>query len=402
MREDPSTRPTRELSAVALAAVGLAVAAALAPALFVPCDFVAFWSSAKLFTVGEDPYDPALLLALENDAGFQTDRAVVIFNPPWAVVPIAALAGLPVRIAFAVWLGLQFGLMLVAGGLLWRSSGGSAERTWLSAVLTVGFAPTYILLVGGQLTGFALFGLAGFVAARSAGRPLLAGCLGALTALKPHLFGLFALALLIDAVRSRDGRKSVLAGAVVLAAASLLAVAVRPGVFDDYRASLTSPGTDTRKGLADYPAPVLGVMLRDAMPGRPLAAQFVPFALAAVGLVACRRWLPPGDRWAGVAPFLVAGSLVVAPYGAWWYDMVLLLPLVLLAAARLERVGNPRIAWAGVAAFATASLGLQFLYAGRDHLTPLFALAPPVVTLGCLGLIRAARSPSPTPAPVGA
>ena len=44
-------------------------------------------------------------------------------------------------------------------------------------------------------------------------------------------------------------------------------------------------------------------------------------------------------------------------------------------------------------------VAILVLYAGRDRLTPLFALAPPLATVGCLALLRAHRfAPQPQPA----
>ena len=393
MHAEPTTRTLRELLAVALAAVAVGLAAAFAPTLFVPCDFVAFWSSATLFADRHNPYDPTLLLPIQYEAGFKLGYAITMFNPPWVLPLLAPLGALPVRAAFAVSLAVQFALVLVAAGWLWRAFGGAPDRKWLAAALAVGFTPTFLLLTGGQLTGLTLFGLAGYLYFRTAGRPYLAGCLGVLTAIKPHLFVLFAVALAIDAVRDRAGRKVVLAGVLSLLALSAIAFVVNPHIFDQYVAIVSAPSSSVSKGMSDYPAPVVGVYLRDAIHGRPGAVAFLPLVVGAVVLLACARRLPAGDRSASVMPFLIAASLAVAPYGGWWYDLVLLLPLVLLAAARLGEVGSPGLVRAGLVGFVLLDVALMVMYSGRDRLTPLFALVPPVVMFGCYALLRAVRQP---------
>jgi hypothetical protein len=399
MHAEPATHTARELAAVALLAIGVGLAVAFAPTLFVPCDFIAFWSSATLFADRHNPYDPALLFPIQYEAGFKLGYAITMFNPPWVLPLLAPLGALPVRPAFAIALAVQFALVLVAAGWLWRASGGSPDRKWVAAALAVAFAPTFLLLTGGQLTGLTLFGLAGYVYFRVAGRPYLAGCLGALTAVKPHLFVLFAVALVIDAVRDRDGRKVVLAGALTLLALSVVALAVNPDVFRQYVHVVTAPSSAVSKGMTDYAAPVVGVMLRDAIPGRPGAVAFLPLCIGVLALVACARRLPTGDRAAGVLPFLVAASLVVAPYGGWWYDLMLLLPLVLLAAVRLSEVDSPGLVRTGLVAFVLLDAALMVLYSRRDQLTPLFALVPPVVVFGCYALLRATRQPATFPQP---
>lgn len=393
MQSEPNARSGREFLAVALVAMGVGLATAFSPTQFFPCDFIAFWSSSALFVDGHNPYDPALLLPLQYDAGFQRGYAITIFNPPWVLPLLAPLGALKVGTAFAVWQGLQFALVLIAAGWLWQAFGGRPERQWSASALSITFAPTFLLLTSGQITGLTLFGLAGYLRFRDR-RSLLAGCLGALTALKPHLFGLFAVALVIDAVRSPGGRRVVLGGAGVLLVLSIAALAVRPGVFGEYAGALTAPSSSISKAMTDYPAPVIGVMLRDGLPGRPGWVAFLPLITAATGLLMFARRLPSEERWVDVVPFLVAGSLLVAPYGAWWYDMILLFPLVLLAAARLSEVsvGMLRV---GLAAFVLLDLAVLFLYSGRDHLGPLFALLPPVVAVGGFVLILATRPVAP-------
>ena len=255
------------------------------------------------------------------------------------------------------------------------------------------FTPTFLLLTSGQLTGLALFGLAGFLQFRPT-RPCLAGCLGALTAVKPHLFGLFAVALVIDAIRCREGRKVVLAGAIALLGLSGLAIATTPAVFADYWAALTAP-SEVGRGMAAYPAPVLGVMLRESLPGRPGLMAFLPLGVAVVVLANLGRLLPQADRWGNVVAFLVVASLVVAPYGAWWYDMVLLLPLVLLVAVRVNESPSPFLIRAALAAFVLLDVLILVLYNGRDRLTPLFALVAPAVALGCFAFFRTRPQPQP-------
>src|SRR5262249_52986253 len=200
--------------------------------------------------------------------------------------------------------------VLVAGKWMWQAFGGRPEREWVALGLTVAFVPTFVLLTGGQLTGLALFGFAGFLRFRPTS-PALAGCLGALTAGQPHLFGLFAVALLLDALRAADGRKVVVRGAAVLLALSLAALAADSCAFGQYLAALSAPASDISKSMADYPSPVLGVMLRDAIPNRPGAAVFLPLNLAALWLATHRG---RDGVAAGHLPWLRAAALVVRAY----------------------------------------------------------------------------------------
>jgi hypothetical protein len=62
--------------------------------------------------------------------------------------------------------------------------------------------------------------------------------------------------------------------------------------------------------------------------------QFVPLGVAVVGFAAW-RWNRRHWDWLAAMPWLVGLSLLVAPYGAWAHDGVLLL-VPILAAARFD------------------------------------------------------------------
>jgi hypothetical protein len=190
-------------------------------------------------------------------------------------------------------------------------------------------------------------------------------------------------------------------GVLALLAAAAALAAVNPAVFAQYLAALSAPSSELARGTADYPSPVAGVLLRNALPGAPGFVVFLPLLVAAGVLLAFARYLPPAERWGVVMPWLVAASLVVAPYGGWWYDMILLLPLLLVVAVRLNEAGSPVLLRAGFVAFVLLDLALMLLYARREQLTPLFALVPPLTALGCFALLVATRRAT-APVPAGA
>jgi hypothetical protein len=220
------------------------------------------------------------------------------------------------------------------------------------------------MVVFGQNTGLLVLGLGGFLAARSGSRPVLAGAVGALTAIKPHLLAVFGLAVLLDATTSRAGRRVLLGGLLALAAGSALAVAVRPGVFAEFAAAVRQPPTAEVVPLAHWNVPTLGYKLRMLVEGDRLAAdpgagfawQFVPLAVVCVGLVGA--WLARGRRWDWPAdlPWLVLASALASPYGAWIFDLTVLLVPVTAALARLTAGGRLIPATVCCAALALVSL----------------------------------------------
>jgi hypothetical protein len=394
----PDTRGRRVL--VAASAVATVVLAAVmlprvdVSRVTVPIDFLAFWAAGKLNADGANPYDPVAVRAVQTDTGYDHKTAVIMWNPPWLLAATMPLGQIPVRVAFLLWMVLNTVLVVVAADLLWRGFGGPDRLRWVGWGLAVTFAPTTFIISSGQVTVPCLLGLGGFVAASRAGRPGLAGAAAALTAIKPHLLALFGLALLLDAITTRFGRRAVLAGGAVVAAATLAAMAANPAVVAQYVGAATAPGSADHQGLADWVHPTPGSYLRSAVAPESFAVQLVPLAVGAAAAVVV--WWRRGRAWdwPGSVPGLVVGSLLVAPYGAWSYDLVLLLVPVLAVAARLAAdpavpAAAQRVAVGWYSAL-TGGLFLCLLYAGivvERH----FVVVTPFVAVGMAAVAAAAR-----------
>jgi hypothetical protein len=330
---------------------------------------------------------------VQAQAGRDDGLAVMMWNPPWLLAVVMPLGQLPVRPAFLVWLVLNTAMVAAATDLLWRGFGGPARLRWVGWGLAVGFAPITFVLISGQVTLLCLLGLGGFVAASRAGRPGLAGAAAALTAIKPHLLALFGLALLLDAVGNRFGRRAVLAGGAVLAAAVLTAMAANPAVVAQYVGAAAGPGSADHRGLAEYVHPTLGSYLRSAVAPEVFAVQLAPLAVGVVAVVVV--WWRRGRAWdwPGSVPWLVLGSMLVSPYGAWSFDLILLLVPVLAVAARLAADpaagATARRVAVGWYAAVTGGLFLCLLYAGivvEHH----FVVVTPLVALGVIAVTAAA------------
>jgi hypothetical protein len=217
--------------------------------------------------------------------------------------------------------------------MLWRGLGGKSRDLWAAFLLMLTFVPTAFLIAEGQITSIVLFGLAGFVWALRAERPLLAGMLGALTGVKPHLLLLFGLWVFCEACRSRFGRRVLLGGLITGAAGCLLTTLLNSGLWLDYWQVLSTPSSASHHHLSYWNPPLAGRWLRQLVPGTPFWAQWLPLAF---GVVAYMTWeFRFRDRErddADYLPGLVGFSLLIAPYGAWQHDLVLLLVPVYAAA----------------------------------------------------------------------
>jgi hypothetical protein len=406
----PPTAFRRVLLAAGVAAVVL-VCASLFDKLFrgglnAPLDFTAFWVAGHLVANGENPYDPARVRELQQSLGLN-DTAIVLWNPPWSLTLVIPIGVLPFRTSYGVWVLANLALIVVSAELLWRGFGGKPSQRWVAHLLTLAFVPTAFLIGGGQITAVVLFGLAGFLYFARNERPFAAGACAAFTAVKPHLLALFALWLLLEAARHAFGRKVVAAGVVAGLLACVPPTLANPGVWNDYLRAVTAPSSADHHHLSDWAPPLAGWWLRQAVPGRPFWVQWLPLI---VGVAVCVlywlvvRWRNQREEPADYSwfPWIVGFSLLVAPYGVWQHDLVLLLVPILGVAARLaERPDRAAVATGlGLLVCVNAvSLAMMLDKAGSRW----YVWFAPLVLLGCaLALRLAARRLAVALSPAGA
>lgn len=356
------------------------------PTVWPPDDFVEYWAAGRLCLRGENPYSPDLLLPLEQLAGRDTDEAVMMWNPPWTLPAVMPVGALPPRAAQIAWLFLGLASFGASAVLLGRAYVGRADRRWVPWAVTFTFLPTYFVLQAGQIGPLLVLGAALFAWAVRTDRPFLAGAATVLLAIKPHLVFLLWLAILSDAVWNRRWR--MLAGGLTAGlAAAALPLAFEPGVYSHYLAAMRDHPP------AQWISLTAGTLLRLALGEERFWLQFVP-VLAGVGWFAA-RWRAHGRAWdwGEQLPWLLAVSFVTAPYGAWHFDLVLLLVPLVHRAAGLAADGWSPTARLAAAVYLAANLVMLGLN-GLGVYSYWFAWVAPLV----LALYAATNRRSP-PAP---
>ena len=390
-------------SAVVLALGGVAVLAASGfllerfyrdPSFLKPHDFLQYWAAGRLNAVGGNPYDAAELFAVQQAAGRPDPHPVLMWNPPWALTLTMPVGLLPPRTAHLVWVFGQLGLIAFTAGWLWRLHGGDSGKWW-GACAVAALAPmTAANLVAGQCGGWLLLGLAGFLAstrkplAASHSTPALAA-FAALCALKPHLFVPLWILLVLDATRSRSGRARLGWGLLAGAVAMLIPLAVNPAVWQHYRAAMANPGGDGHIPLSAWQPPLVGYWLRHWTDPAAFWIQFVPMAL--IALATPLYWWTRRESWdwAEELPRVVLAGALAAPYGAWDYDLVILLVPILAAAVRLSRAA-PSTIWIAVNAAVLFTLA-----AAQIAISLYYVWMTPAVILGYGWVMRATAAPPP-------
>lgn len=286
------------------------------PGVFAPGgDFVVFWSAAKLAlsSGAAAPYDFGALRQMELSAvpGLAIGDGVL----PWLYPPAS------------LWFVLPFGLLpyglatfvFLAGGAVWYAWAMHRTLAWRDARLAaVAFPGIVVVLATGQ-NALWLAGCAGLALTCLQRRPVLAGVLLGVVAMKPQLALMFPVALLC--ARAWRALGAMVATTLVLTLVSLLAFGTEP--FAAFLRNAAMARASVEQGaalLARMPTVFAAVKL----PGGGLL-----LAYALHGVVAAAALASVMYAWTGRCSFalraavLVTAGLLVPAY-LYDYDLVFL------------------------------------------------------------------------------
>jgi hypothetical protein len=349
-------------------------------------DFVEYWAAGRLCLTNSNPYSWDAMLELEKSVGMKPahspttgeETPLMMFNPPWTLVFVMPLAWPSFALSRLAAFLLGVALVILCADAIWKIYGGALERRWIAWLVALTFVPTLQVLQMGQIGPLILFGLVGFLfCIHESG--WVAGIATVLIAIKPHLFGVFAAALFLWTMHQRHW--SVFGGAaltVTIIMACLLAA--NPHLIQQYLHCMTvhSP--------RDGQTPIIGSLLRIMFGLHQFWLQVIP---QVIGLVwVAFYWYRRRDHWdwREELPLLVLVSLLTTPYGAWPFDLVVLLLPVIEIAARARQASRQQLtiiiavyAAIQVPAMAMSVAGVDLFY---------FVWMPPALLLSYLGLRR--------------
>jgi hypothetical protein len=304
-----------------------------------PDDYVEYWAAGRLNVHGRDPYDAANLLPLQHEAGRESfpldpsgnESAIMMWNPPWTLAVVMPLGLLEARLGQLIWLLLNLAIVLFCADWIWRYYQGPPTYRWLSWALALTFIPTMMVLRAGQIGPLILLGIVGFLHFEKQGRMFLAGASCVLMAIKPHLLFLFWIALALwaltpssqTAVRGLPGLRVLTGGIVTGLIASIIPVFFNPQVWQQYWYAMTHHPPEEWVSLT------IGSLLRMLFGAHLVWLQLVPAIPALSWFVFHWRKHHASWSWSEQMPLLTLVSFLTTFYGAWPFDLViLLLPVI--------------------------------------------------------------------------
>jgi len=287
-------------------------------------DFVEYWSASRLNIQGDNPYDPAGLITLQQNVLVARSEPLMMWNPPWNLAILLPFGLLSYPTGRAFWLLLNLAILIFSADWLWGQFQGPPRYRWIAWIAGIFFWPTIFVLRMGQIGPILLAGLVGFLIFQARQKDALAGMCAFLLALKPQLVYLFWPALIFWSWRERRWLILFSAGLTGLLTCAI-AWAFNPLVINQYL-------TITFSNPPLYWAtPTLGALLRYVFGPDKTWLQFLPTIFGGLWFV-YYYWSHRGRwNWMDQLPIIIPVSLLTTSYG-WTFDQVLLLPLVIQAA----------------------------------------------------------------------
>jgi hypothetical protein len=274
----------------------------------------------------------------------------MMWNPPWTLTLVMPFGLLDARVAQLLWLICGFVLIAVSAELSWRTFDGPPSQRWIAWGLAFSFLPTFFVLGAGQIGPWVLAGIALFLIALKRGWPLLAGAATGLIAIKPHLAYLFWVVLVIWGVRRNY--RVLLGGAIAGLIATAIPMLLNPQVIQQYLQEIS------QRPPAQWKSPTLGAFIRRIEGPEQFLQQFIP-PLLGLAWLAWYAWRSRNREWnwSDQTPILLLVSFVTAAYGAWPFDLVILLPAVIHVAAAMARQPDRRSIILGITAWVLINAG---------------------------------------------
>jgi hypothetical protein len=291
-------------------------------------DFMRFWASGRLNIQSGNPYDPLRIEQIQIEAGSLASGLSansIMLNPPWAVALFMPFGLLNYPISRLIWLLTSTSLILISSLLLWRIYAGCPKQRWLALLVVFIFAPTISVLEKGQITSLLLLGIVGFLYFTVMDRnDWLAGISLALVSIKPQVAFLFWIGLLFWVIQQRRWLIPI-STLITILSLTLIAMFFNPQIIKQFLGMLQS------YQISDWAVPTIGSYLRYFWLGLgKFWPQFVPSILGSIWFIYYWYKHHKSWNWSDELPRVLLVSLLTSPY-YWTYDLVILIPAVLLA-----------------------------------------------------------------------
>ena len=281
-------------------------------------DFLGYWTAAKLFVSGADPYSRPAVIALERAQGYTSLPLLMIFNPPWALPLIAPFSVFGYHTGRIAWLVTSMVINSFLALCLWRYWGGRRRAAWVAIGIVATFLPMHVSECLGQVGPLMLASVTAFLFLIRSRRDFTAGLVLLGFGIKPQLLYLVFVAVVLWAIQKRKWK--MLAGAALsFLVSTAVALIVNPNLMG-YWSNTYHVAMGVSSGIGGVLRGILGIQYT--------WLQFLPSAIGAIWFIWYWRRFRHEWDWQARLPLLLMVSVTTSVY-SWEHDAILMLPAMM-------------------------------------------------------------------------
>ncbi len=336
-------------------------------------DFLEYWTSSHLLLSHKNPYSLPEMFHAQKARGWPESVPLMLVCPPWTLPLLVPLGfARSYALSWLIWMAVLIAALALSSRLLMDIYFDDVRLPEISdtafhrSLFAFTFYPVLLCLKFAQTAPLILLGLAGFLYFEKRQRPVLAGVLLSLTAVKPQLLFLIWIALAIRSLH-RHRWITLVSAAGVIALFSVTALLLDRHVFSQYVELTRSPY------LSINPSGITAIVRRLLKGRETYWMQFAPPFFGVAWLAYYWRKHRGHWEWTERMPALVTACVLTTAYG-WVFDQAVLVVAVIAIAARYAR-HEGRLPWNLVMMYTALNCGLMLLMA----VPPLTFIPAPVL-----------------------
>jgi len=279
-------------------------------------DYLEYWSAGRINLTGGNPYSPEQMIDLQHQIGRIQSDALMMWNPPWLLALAMPFSIIAYPVSRMLWFLLELLVLFLSADMLWQIYKGNPKQRWIAWIVVLSFGPTLHTLKLGQITPVILLGSVGFLYFLQKEKSFWAGVMASFILLKPHLLYLFALAVLLWILKSRNWK--LLAGGLAgIILPFILASLPNFHLLSQYLYAIRNYPPE------DWQTATLGTPLRFLFGQDLFFLQFLPSILGAAWLLI--YWIRNNKKWnwSTALPLIIVVSTATAAYG-WAHDVAII------------------------------------------------------------------------------
>lgn len=304
-------------------------------------DFIEYWSSFFLFLHNQDPFNPILMSEIQKSLGWQEGEPLMMHNPPWIFPILGIFLFQDFKAASISWLIFNISLIFLSTKILIGTFTNIKIATFIKSslyILPFIFYPTLLTLELGQLSILLFFGMSLLLYSINKNDPLLSAVAIIILSLKPHLYFLIILFVILNRFKCKDLSFFAYLSTIFILI-NITIILINPNIYNYYFTPINNRGLKI-DGINDfYTSTLTGILkflteVKFSYPLKKWSLLVIPMIGCGLALLKTYQARAKREEIFKIEQSklisLMIFNYIISPYG-WTFDFtILLIPIYYL------------------------------------------------------------------------